>query len=117
VSNSASVIPGFDSTMHTIASPVHVVGGETASSRCWVAENPDLNELPQNTLVIVGGRDYQKMVLSAMPLRLRHTDHAFTVKDATAQLVGALRSAGSPNRPSISLANRGMLQSFLDSSW
>jgi len=45
VSNSASVIPGFDSTMHTIASPVHVVRADTASSRCYIIAEHFLNDV------------------------------------------------------------------------
>jgi hypothetical protein len=45
VANSASVIPGFDSTMHTIASPVHVVRGDTASSRCYIIAEHFLNDI------------------------------------------------------------------------
>jgi hypothetical protein len=44
VRNSASVIPGFDSTMHTIASPVHAVRGDTASSRCYIIAEHFLND-------------------------------------------------------------------------
>jgi hypothetical protein len=45
VRNSAAVIPGFDSTMHTIASPVHVVRGDTASSRCYIIAEHFLNDV------------------------------------------------------------------------
>jgi hypothetical protein len=45
VRNSASVIPGFDSTMHAISNPVHVVKGDTASSRCYITADHFLNDI------------------------------------------------------------------------
>jgi SnoaL-like domain len=45
VANSASVIPGFDSTMHTIASPVHLLRGDTARSRCYIIAEHFLNDV------------------------------------------------------------------------
>jgi hypothetical protein len=44
VANTASVIPGFDSTMHTVASPVHKVSGDTARSQCYIMSEHFLND-------------------------------------------------------------------------
>ena len=43
VTNVRKVIPGFDSTMHTITNAVHVVNGDKASSRCFVTAEHFLN--------------------------------------------------------------------------
>jgi hypothetical protein len=43
VANVASVIPGFDSTMHAVTNAVHEVKGDTAQSRCYVIAEHFLN--------------------------------------------------------------------------
>jgi 3-phenylpropionate/cinnamic acid dioxygenase small subunit len=43
VENVKAVIPGFDSTMHSVTNVIHEVAGERASSRCFVTAEHFLN--------------------------------------------------------------------------
>jgi SnoaL-like domain len=43
VENVKKVIPGFDSTMHSISNTIHVLSGDRASSRCFVTAEHFLN--------------------------------------------------------------------------
>jgi len=43
VANVKSVIPGFDSTMHSVTNIIHEIKGDRASSRCYVTAEHFLN--------------------------------------------------------------------------